>query len=84
MALLHQKELVLNQQDTSNILDAVKHMRAIITPGRGTSSVASSSMSSNETIVVNGVNLNFDNFRGTSNEAKQLASTFINEMKKRK
>lgn len=33
LAVLHQKELVLNADDTQNILDAVNVMRALVSPG---------------------------------------------------
>lgn len=33
MAILHSKELVLNADDTENILDAVNIMRALVSPG---------------------------------------------------
>jgi hypothetical protein len=36
LALLHQKELVLNQQDTSNLLDAVGTLRTVMSSMNGT------------------------------------------------
>lgn len=33
LAILHQKELILNADDTQNILDAVNVMRALVSPG---------------------------------------------------
>lgn len=33
LAVLHQKELILNADDTQNILDAVNVMRALVSPG---------------------------------------------------
>jgi hypothetical protein len=82
-ALLHQKEIILNQTDTANLLASVKTLRSMpafsvpnfrdkFTPSTTSSSVA-----------IGEVNLNIDRLDGDENGAKKLVSGFVNQLKKK-
>ncbi len=80
LALLHEKELVLNQKDTKNFLEALDISREIQkkfkTPKL--SSVTKSTQTSNNFSLV----LNIESFSGTKRDAQGAATMIVEQMKK--
>lgn len=78
-ALLHQKELVLNQSDTKNLLDSVKILRNMF--GSQNLNVPNVGGHSNQTTV--NMNINIDKMNGTQQGVKDFFGTISDQMHRR-
>nr|WP_172249930.1 transglycosylase SLT domain-containing protein [Saccharibacillus deserti] len=91
LAMLHEKELVLNKDDTSNLLKAVnvvKGFAANFSVGNIVDKIGSMIMpkkneSSDNSVSPLEINFNIDKVYGTLEEAKTFASHVVSEMKKK-
>ncbi|PGZ96939.1 hypothetical protein COE51_16340 [Bacillus pseudomycoides] len=85
IALLHEKELVLNKSDTKNVLDIigmVRNMSAKLPlPQLNTPNLAVASPSSGNTFKIDNVNFNFDKLMGGVEGANSLVSNFVKGIK---
>lgn len=88
VAMLHKKELVLNESQTGDILNVAKIVESIagIIPkmqvNRPKLSTSSSS-SQGDTYVIDNLNLNMKDFKGSRDDAKRAFDNMAKELKKR-
>jgi len=89
LAVLHKKELVLNEEDTSNILNAVQMMRDVMKeipspsfPRAHSEVLAGIGSTSTTTTGDNVYNLNLSFQNGTRQDAKYVSSEVIRAIKK--
>lgn len=86
IAMLHKKELVLNAEQTQHILSSAKIMDSVMKAmpkmkmsnnmnlvGEGNSS---------QSVVIQNMSLEFDNFKGTKENANQMVKEFLTGLKK--
>ena len=87
IAMLHKKELVLNQEQTRDILDTVSILEKAksqinnIAEKSRLNRVAKESVTSNN---FGDINLHFDNFRGTKQDGEVVATALLERLKKKK
>lgn len=87
IAMLHKKELVLNQEQTRDILDTVSILEKAksqinnIAEKSRFNRVAKESVTSNN---FGDINLHFDNFRGTKQDGEVVATALLERLKKKK
>ena len=88
VALLHKKELVLNESQTRDILDVTKIVDSIagIIPKMKVNRPNISTTSSNvhgDTYEIDNLNLNMKDFKGSKEDAEKAFENMAKELKKR-
>lgn len=88
LAVLHKKELVLNEKQTSDILNVAKIVENIssIIPKLKVDRVGignNTKGSSGDTFVIDNLNLNMNDFKGTPQDARKAFDNMAKELKKR-
>lgn len=87
IAMLHKKELVLNDRQTKDILDTVTMLERVKSQfNMYASSIQGVARSgeSGSTTTFGDINLHFDNFRGTRDEAEHVSEVLLNKLKKKR
>lgn len=87
VAMLHKKELVLNNRQTKDILDTVTMLERVKSQfnmyASSIQGVARSGESGNTT-TFGDINLHFDNFRGTREEGERVAKELLDRLNKKR
>ena len=84
--MLHKKELVLNEEQTNHILNSAKIMDSVMRMipkmkvNQGTSFAGQGG--GGQSIVIENMSLEFDNFRGTKDDANNMVKEFMTGLKK--
>lgn len=86
IAMLHKKELVLNAEQTQHILSSAKIMDSVMRmiPKMKVNQSMNFGGQSNgsQSIVIENMSLEFDNFRGTKDDANNMVKEFMTGLKK--
>lgn len=86
IAMLHKKELVLNEEQTQHILNSAKIMDSVMRmiPKMKTNQGANfaGQGGGGQTIIIENMPLHFDNFRGTKDDANNMVKEFMTGLKK--
>lgn len=86
IAMLHKKELVLNEQQTQDILNTAKlidGLKSMIPKTFAKGFVPASTSSGTSGVVIEEMTFNFPDFKGTKENAKTMFDVFVTELKKR-
>ena len=87
IAMLHKKELVLNQQQTRDILDTVSILDKAKSQISDMTETSRRNRRTNESITSNtfgDINLYFDSFRGTKDDAEFVTNAIMEKLKKKR
>ena len=84
LAVLHEKELVLNKKDTKNILDAVSITRNITSMFNGLNTpLFHPILQGDSGTIIDEINLNIQNLNGTKDDAETLLEGLFSGLQKR-
>ena len=86
IAMLHKKELVLNEQQTQDILNTAKlidGLKSMIPKTFAKGFVPATASNGANGVVIEEMNFTFPDFKGTKENAKTMFDVFVTELKKR-
>lgn len=87
IAMLHKKELVLNQQQTRDILDTVSILDKAKSQINDMTESSRRNRKANDRITSNtfgDINLHFDGFKGTKDDAEFVTNAIMEKLKKKR
>lgn len=85
IAMLHKKELVLNSEQTEHILSSAKLMDSVMRmmpKFNAKQSTPQFATAGGQNITIQNMELKFDKFKGTREDANNMVDTFITKLKK--
>ena len=85
IAMLHKKELVLNSEQTEHILSSAKLMDSVMRmmpKFNAKQSTPQFATAGGQNITIQNMELKFDKFKGTREDANNMVATFITKLKK--